>query len=385
MTWSPTELVLSPESIKKLAEVEQLIGKVEGMQLSRPVPKLRQKNRAKSIRGSTGIEGNSCSVEQVEAIADGQPVALSKKEQLEIRNALETYDALPSFDPVSIASLLDAQRMLMGNGLLLVPGRFRQGPVEVYVTETETLRLPSWKTVEPSVQALFDDLENGAELMLISSIRFHFEFVGIHPFSDGNGRMARLWQTRLLMEEHPVFEFLDVESMVFDRREDTTGRFGGRRSAEMWTALCCSCSSRSGVRWKAYGKAVHLGGTPLRIGFPLHSRPSGKTFFQERITCVCSRPFRRPRRAAICPPVFPPVRWSGKATNAPRYIGLGQSMVDRGMAGAIPRKPNPVERWAFRVSRYFFWVTIRISFYNGFTCRGTSRVASVLTTGKLRI
>ncbi|VGO16487.1 hypothetical protein PDESU_05078 [Pontiella desulfatans] len=220
MTWSPTELVLSPESIKKLAEVEQLIGKVEGMQLSRPVPKLRQKNRAKSIRGSTGIEGNSCSVEQVEAIADGQPVALSKKEQLEIRNALETYDALPSFDPVSIASLLDAQRMLMGNGLLLVPGRFRQGPVEVYVTETETLRLPSWKTVEPSVQALFDDLENGAELMLISSIRFHFEFVGIHPFSDGNGRMARLWQTRLLMEEHPVFEFLDVESMVFDRREE---------------------------------------------------------------------------------------------------------------------------------------------------------------------
>ncbi|VGO20207.1 Fic family protein [Pontiella sulfatireligans] len=218
MKWKPTELVLSTDSIKKLAEVEQLIGKVEGVQLSRPVPKLRQKNRAKLIRGSTGIEGNSCSVAQVEAIASGQPVALSKKEQLEIRNALEAYDALPSLDPFSVDSLLDAHRMLMGNGLLLVPGRFRQGPVEVYVTETKTRSMPAWETVGPSMEELFGYLKDGKDLMLIKSICFHFEFVSIHPFADGNGRVARLWQTRFLMEEHPVFEFLDVESMVFEQR-----------------------------------------------------------------------------------------------------------------------------------------------------------------------
>lgn len=220
MEWKPTELTLSAESVQKLAKVEQLIGKVEGLQLSRPVPKLRQKNRAKSIRGSTGIEGNSCSVEQVEAIAAGKPVALSKKEQLEIRNALEAYDALPDFDPFSIDSLLDAHRMLMGNGLLLVPGKFRQEPVEVYVTETKTRSMPAWETVQPSMKALLGYLRDGKDLMLIKSICFHFEFVSIHPFSDGNGRVARLWQTRLLMEEHPVFEFLDVESMVFEQREE---------------------------------------------------------------------------------------------------------------------------------------------------------------------
>jgi Fic family protein len=172
------------------------------------------------IRGSTGIEGNSCSVAQVEAIASGQPVALSKKEQLEIRNALEAYDALPSLHPFSIHSLLDAHRMLMGNGLLLVPGKFRQGPVEVYVTETKTRSMPAWETVQPSMEALFGYLSDGKDLMLIKSVRFHLEFVSIHPFSDGNGRVARLWQTRLLMEEHPVFEFLDVESMVFEQREE---------------------------------------------------------------------------------------------------------------------------------------------------------------------
>lgn len=220
VNWKLTELTFSAESIQKLAEVEQLIGKVEGLQLSRPVPKLRQKNRAKSIRGSTGIEGNSCSVEQVEAIAAGERVALSKKEQLEIRNALEAYDALPNFDPLSIESLLDAQKILMGNGLELAPGRFRKDSVEVYVTETETRVMPRWETVEPSMKALFDYLKDGKDLMLIKSIRFHFEFVNIHPYFDGNGRTARLWQTRLNMDHHPVFEFLDVESMVFEQRDE---------------------------------------------------------------------------------------------------------------------------------------------------------------------
>lgn len=220
MNWNFTELHLSAESFAEFAEIEQLIGKVDGLQLSHPEPKLRRKNRARSVRGSTGIEGNSGSVEQVEAIADGRPVALSKKEQIEIRNALEAYDALPEFDSFSIESLLEAHKKLMGNGLELAPGRFRTGPVEVYVTETKTRSMPPAETVEPSMRQLFDWLKAGDELMLIKSIRFHFEFVNIHPFFDGNGRTARLWQTRLNMEEHPVFEFLDVESMVFEERSE---------------------------------------------------------------------------------------------------------------------------------------------------------------------
>jgi Fic family protein len=219
MIWSTTEFKLSVAGVQKLTYIQQLIGKLEGLQFSRPVPKLREKNRARSVRGSTGIEGNRCSVKQVEAIVRGETVALSQKEQLEIRNALEAYAALPEFDPFSIESFLTAHRKLMA-GLELVPGRFRTGSVEVYITETETRVMSPWETVEPSVRALFDYLKTSEDLMLIKSIRFHFECVNIHPFFDGNGRTARLWQTRLLMEEHAVFEFLDVESMVFEQREE---------------------------------------------------------------------------------------------------------------------------------------------------------------------
>ena len=40
---------------------------------------------------------------------------------------------------------------------------------------------------------------------LILSAVFHYEFVFIHPYSDGNGRMARLWHTALLAKWKPVF------------------------------------------------------------------------------------------------------------------------------------------------------------------------------------
>ncbi len=49
---------------------------------------------------------------------------------------------------------------------------------------------------------------------LILSAIFHYEFVFIHPFSDGNGRMARLWHTILLYSWKPIFEFIPIESQI---------------------------------------------------------------------------------------------------------------------------------------------------------------------------
>lgn len=49
---------------------------------------------------------------------------------------------------------------------------------------------------------------------LILSAVFHYEFVFIHPFSDGNGRMARLWHTVILSKWNPIFEYIPIESQI---------------------------------------------------------------------------------------------------------------------------------------------------------------------------
>ena len=50
--------------------------------------------------------------------------------------------------------------------------------------------------------------------LILSSV-FHYEFVFIHPFSDGNGRMARLWQNILLYQWRNIFEYLPIESKIY--------------------------------------------------------------------------------------------------------------------------------------------------------------------------
>lgn len=57
--------------------------------------------------------------------------------------------------------------------------------------------------------------KNTVHPLILSSV-FHYEFVFIHPFSDGNGRMARLWQTALLSEWNPLFQYLPLESRIHD-------------------------------------------------------------------------------------------------------------------------------------------------------------------------
>ena len=55
--------------------------------------------------------------------------------------------------------------------------------------------------------------------LILSSV-FHYEFVFIHPFSDGNGRMARLWHTAILSQWKPIFEFIPIESQIEKFQDD---------------------------------------------------------------------------------------------------------------------------------------------------------------------
>ena len=55
--------------------------------------------------------------------------------------------------------------------------------------------------------------------LILSSI-FHYEFVFIHPFKDGNGRTARLWQNVILLNWEPLFEYIPIESEIKKYQEE---------------------------------------------------------------------------------------------------------------------------------------------------------------------
>ena len=98
-------------------------------------------------------------------------------------------------------------------------GHFRQGGVGVF-SGTQLIHMaPPADRVPYLIKDLFEWLRKSDDHLLIKSCVFHYEFEFIHPFSDGNGRIGRLWQSLILGKLHPVFEHLPVENMVFANQQ----------------------------------------------------------------------------------------------------------------------------------------------------------------------
>jgi Fic family protein len=99
-------------------------------------------------------------------------------------------------------------------GLISSAGKFRKGGVGVVSRDQITHMAPPAENVPFLMKDLFHYISTSEELTLIKSCVFHYELEFIHPFQDGNGRMGRLWQTLILMQEYPLFAFLPFENLI---------------------------------------------------------------------------------------------------------------------------------------------------------------------------
>jgi Fic family protein len=142
-----------------------------------------------------------------------------KKDVLEVLNAIEVYDELTSYKPHSERVFLKAHAALM-KGLLDPVGKYRNQSVGIVKGDKLEHLAPPFQNVPYLMKELFGYLKDDDELTLIKSCVFHYEMEFIHPFLDGNGRMGRLWQTVILLQDFPVFEFLPFEKLISETQID---------------------------------------------------------------------------------------------------------------------------------------------------------------------
>jgi Fic family protein len=213
----PPPFTITPQILNTAARIAELLGEMKAGSLT-VSPRLRRRNRVKSIVGSLAIEGNTLSEEQVTAILDGRPVMGSVREVAEVRGAILAYETLPDWNPFSLQDLLAAHALMMGD-VLKHAGVLRRKGVGIQKGEHILHIAPPADRVRGLLNDLLAWAKSSDDHPLITSSVFHYEFEFIHPFPDGNGRLGRLWQTRMLAEWNPLFYALPLESVIHDHQE----------------------------------------------------------------------------------------------------------------------------------------------------------------------
>jgi cell filamentation protein, protein adenylyltransferase len=211
--------IITSRILNLVAAISERVGAARAVHLDIPVPLYKKRNRIRTIQSSLEIEGNTLSIEQITAVLDGNRVVGPKKDILEAKNATRLYNLLDAWNPYKLTDLCKAHKIMM-KGLVEHPGRLRSGTVGIVKGKQITHLAPDSEMVSPLLKSLLKYAKTDADSPLIRSCVFHYEFEFIHPFADGNGRMGRLWQTLLLRESTPLFEYLPIEPLINARRGD---------------------------------------------------------------------------------------------------------------------------------------------------------------------
>ena len=208
--------IITDKILMYVSSISEKIGRITAVGNLDTRPYLRRNNRIKSIHSSLKIEANSLSLGQVRDVINGKTVLGEQKEIIEVKNAFTAYEYLSKINPYNIEDLKKIHGV-MTNNILRESGEFRSGEEGVFNGDECIFMAPPAKFVPQLVSELFDWMKKNHNQVhpLIMSCIFHYEFVFIHPFSDGNGRMARLlskWMT--------IFEYIPIESQIEKFQEE---------------------------------------------------------------------------------------------------------------------------------------------------------------------
>lgn len=194
------KLQITPELLRLLTTATELKAWIAQAVVDVPwLPALQRDTAARLAHSSTAIEGNSLAVHEVEALARGEAIGAPEKEAVEVQNYLAAMRWIwnrKAGSPVTEKDLLHLHRLLTRT---LLPGaqvgHYKAKPNRVIDHQRRTIYTPPGpERARPLTQDLIAWI-NGPEAqrlhpVLVNGIAHH-QLVSIHPFADGNGRIAR--------------------------------------------------------------------------------------------------------------------------------------------------------------------------------------------------
>lgn len=207
--------LITNEALSLVASISEKIGRITATSNLDVKPRLRKNNRIKSIHASLKIEANSLSLGQVRDVINGKTVVGERKEIQEVKNAYAVYEQFSEINPYSMEDLKRFHGIMI-KYVVEESGEFRHGEEGVFNGDQCIFMAPPARLIPQLMSDLFDWMEeakNSVHPLILGSV-FHYEFVFIHPFTDGNGRMARLWHSVILSKWKPIFEYIPIESQI---------------------------------------------------------------------------------------------------------------------------------------------------------------------------
>ena len=201
--------------LEQVASISEKVGRITSHRELESKPHLRRNNRIRSIHSSLKIEANSLSLNEVRDVINGHYVVGDQKEIQEVKNAYAAYEKISEIDPSSLSDLKKIHGILT-HLTVEESGEFRKGDEGVFSGGKCIFVAPPSHMVSGLIKSLLSWIKTSEGIVhpLIMAAVFHYEFVFIHPFSDGNGRMARLWHTVILYRWRSVFEYIPLESQI---------------------------------------------------------------------------------------------------------------------------------------------------------------------------
>jgi len=187
-------------------------------------PQLKLGNRILNIQASLAIERIIESPEKVMKLLERKRVSALHPDLHRLLNILVTYEDMSQWQPNNVSHLLAAHGCMM-QGLVDDTCQWRKSDVAVYDNGLLMHRPPPSSQVDRLMTDLLGWLKQLPVHPLVASCVFHYEFEKIHPFTGGNGRIGRLWQTLILSKWKPELAFLSVETVIRRQQDEYYAAF----------------------------------------------------------------------------------------------------------------------------------------------------------------